>query len=257
MKMKQCKAFTLVELLVVIAIISVLASMLLPALGKAVDVAQVVTCQSQLRQIYMGHMDYAEEHDGWFLIVRWATSAAIKLDSTADPLPYYGGVKGIFRCPTSKFLGNLPQYDVGVYRSGDGYRFTSYRVVAARSNHAPGAGYFYGHWAPSGYLPSSASDDTSGPCPNSRFTSRKLSDPDGGPQNVYIHASSKQPLAFDGLMTTKESWPPYASNQDQRNNHYGLDGINVLFLDGHTKWGSLFEDPQRFRSYGSGGWMCW
>ena len=58
--------FTLVELLVVIAIISLLVSILLPALGNAREQARKVVCRSNLRQIYMTMLMYVEDNDGWF-----------------------------------------------------------------------------------------------------------------------------------------------------------------------------------------------
>ena len=73
--MSSKTGFTLVELLVVIAIIAVLASLIIPWLGSAQEVARLAACGANLRNLCTSNSTYAADHNGAYAHPRhWVTN---------------------------------------------------------------------------------------------------------------------------------------------------------------------------------------
>jgi prepilin-type N-terminal cleavage/methylation domain-containing protein len=129
------KAFTLIELLVVVAIISVLVSLLLPALSKARAQAQKTRCAANLHQLAVAMYSYWTEWNGRVPCVETPMvnkrfGDADQTDAEVNPfdrerwpisLPnvllgkYVGEQAGVFACPAAR---------VGWPRQSRPFRFT-------------------------------------------------------------------------------------------------------------------------------------
>ena len=72
------KVFTLIELLVVISIISLLISILLPALGKARQASQSISCKNNLKQFGLFTELYSSDFKGWLPSTHLYYQGAIK-----------------------------------------------------------------------------------------------------------------------------------------------------------------------------------
>lgn len=63
MQRTQDRGFTLIELLIVIAIIALLSAILLPVFAQVREKARAISCASQLKQIGISLLQYAQDYD--------------------------------------------------------------------------------------------------------------------------------------------------------------------------------------------------
>ena len=92
-------AFTLIELLVVIAIIAILAAILFPVFARARENARRSSCQSNLKQVGLGVLQYAQDYDERLTFSNYDNTNLRWM----DVLQPYIKSEQIFNCPSHSF----------------------------------------------------------------------------------------------------------------------------------------------------------
>jgi len=96
------RGFTLIELLVVIAIIAILAAILFPVFARAREKARQSSCASNVKQICVACLQYAQDYDEKLHLHRNEQSTY----SWADLLQPYIKNEQIFMCPSGSGGGS-------------------------------------------------------------------------------------------------------------------------------------------------------
>lgn len=270
------RGFTLIELLVVLTIIALLVAVLLPALQSARDVAKRVVCASNIHQIGLGTVYYANDYEEWGPYLALATLApagwrsahwndpypgltGAELDRAKyQPMDTYFPVPEIFRCPTDELPTKTNSNDIADPIGGQfkgGFVSSSYVTVLGHGPRHNDNPQFHG-WRLRGgpYLP----------LPRFSYLERRAKP---WTSTFTFPSPAEYGIVYDGFQwSTPFVWndtaykTPYRApaaaygNSARHSNrppmHDQQPGANFLYADQHLRWKHMEEVEYRFSAGG-------
>ena len=214
MKRQLKKGFTLIELLVVIAIIAILAAILFPVFARARENARRASCQSNLKQIGLGILQYTQDYDEKYPVYRMdgGTGNAGSTYGWADGIQPYVKSEQLFQCPSDT---NPPPSGTTTPKPVQpGYTDYVYNVALGSQ---PGTG---GTAAGSGAALASIESTALCMMAIDGKINGTTATADNGSARMSTRGSGNPGYAASGNFDTKRH----------------LEGNNMLFADGHVKW---------------------
>lgn len=213
--------FTLIELLVVIAIIAILASMLLPALGKARERAHRTSCAGNVKQLGMATLMYVDDNDGVLMRQGASMNAAKGYYRKASSADNWSGLD-IWDIYMNYFGGDPEPVATSTLITGDGIRFRPVKVMVCPSN--PRADYLYASY---GYFSGSANNHT-----------LRINRLDEGIEHAKAgnYTKADRVALWGDLCNYRISDGNYYLDNHKEDSSFGIAGGNVAFHDGSVSW---------------------
>jgi prepilin-type N-terminal cleavage/methylation domain-containing protein/prepilin-type processing-associated H-X9-DG protein len=203
-------AFTLIELLVVIAIIAILAAILFPVFARARENARRASCQSNLKQIGLGIMQYTQDYDER---LPRNGSGTPNVDTWVDTIQPYIKSDQLFICSSD----SSPHEQTGAGASG---RKTSYAINQLYFNNT--SEYLFQAYATQAPASLASIEDAAG----------TIAAGDSAEWYQVYPADAATTVAVN--LTTN---PQFMGDGGQRGKFVArhLETANWVFLDGHVK----------------------
>ncbi len=133
------QGFTLIELLVVIAIIAILAAILFPAFARARENARRASCQSNLKQIGLGLIQYNQDYDESYPILRGGSTGNDANGVFSLIQPYVKSTQTL-QCPSETNGPNTGGPGGTLDPAMAGYSDYSYNLTLGYAQSAPNGG---------------------------------------------------------------------------------------------------------------------